>query len=136
MALFNWNPMFNVGINKIDSDHQELVRLINKVYDSLQKGNSESAIKQSIVDLLGYTRIHFKAEEDLMGMYGYQLVVRHRLLHKKLIEKLEKFSNKINADFIQQDVHEHVSFLKNWLFEHIMKADMHFGNFLKSKNVQ
>ena len=135
MSLVTWNAMFNVGIKKIDDDHLELVRLINKAYDESRGDNSEQAIKTSVAELINYTKKHFGMEESLMTTHKYPRAADHRAEHTKLIAAIEAFSRKINNGVDRAMISQHMSFLKEWLFDHIMKVDKDFGKHLKSKNV-
>ena len=115
----------------------ELVRLINAVYDQSRGDNPEQALKSSIASMISYTKTHFSMEEDLMKKHVYPRAVEHKLEHTKVIATVQEFNRIVNSGIVDRKVvTEHMSFLKTWLFDHIMKVDKDFGKFLKTKNVQ
>ena len=68
------------------------------------------AFQNTLVDqLVAYTDVHFRFEQDLMSEHGYP----------SLAERVEQ-----NASL--------VLFLRNWLLAHIMKHDQKFARTLKA----
>lgn len=87
MRTFNWNSNFEIGVEEVDEQHKELVKIINN-YSELLSSNSETieSIDKTLEKLITYTKFHFREEEALMHKVG--LDSRHIKLHKKLHHEL------------------------------------------------
>lgn len=92
MDTFIWSERFVTGQPQVDDEHQELVRLINRV-GTLSAGESGAGgqIADILEALVDYAAVHFAHEEELMERIGCD--PRHVDLHKK-----------IHADFASQIV--------------------------------
>ena len=123
MTHFVWNPALNTGHAFIDSDHRQLVGMINALYNAIDSGKDQDVMAQVLSNLIAYTKVHFKREEAAMLRVGYQKFNEHKFEHDKFVlevEQLKKtFDNggTLNAIQIGQ-------MLSNWLRNHIVKVDM------------
>ncbi len=123
MDTFIWSERFVTGQPQVDDEHQELVRLINRV-GTLSAGESGAGgqIADILEALVDYAAVHFAHEEELMERIGCD--PRHVDLHRK-----------IHADFASQivnmravssgpsDIEYLLRFLSNWLAYHILGTD-------------
>ena len=130
--LMPWRPALQTNIEEIDTQHKELVRLINLLHKAMkqQKGTKEAG--GVLNDLAKYTVFHFGFEEDLFKKYGYPENENHKKIHRELIATVKSFQ----TDFengkatVSMDL---MDFLTDWLRSHIMKTDMAYAPFLKEK---
>jgi hemerythrin-like metal-binding protein len=137
MALFEWDDNLLVGVLEIDDQHQRLVELINLLHDDIissDKSGSEKVTQEILEELVDYTIAHFSIEQYLMDVHKYPESPAHINEHNKFIDKINRFEKdfKEKHSNIQQDT---LDFLKDWLYNHIMKVDKEFGKFLNSKGV-
>ncbi len=122
MAFINWNDTYSVQIEEIDNQHKKLIALINELFDSMQKGQSNKIIERILDDLVDYTVFHFKNEETYFDRFNYEDTEEHKEKHKRLVNKVLK----VKSDFesgkmsVSSDL---LKFLKRWLFEHILETD-------------
>jgi len=124
-AFVEWSDTLSVGIEEIDAQHKVLVDLINRMHDAIHKRKGSEVVKEILVELADYTRIHFAVEESLMRILNYPGYDEHKLIHEELlghvIELVEKVeSGKTAIGF------ELMHFLKTWLTKHIMEEDMQY----------
>ncbi|MDH3452868.1 MAG: bacteriohemerythrin [Gammaproteobacteria bacterium] len=129
MPLMHWSPNLSVGIDFIDSEHQQLMAGINQLHELLNAGQHER-LADALDDLLHKTREHFEHEENTMRDNGYRHLKHHKGLHDALLEELEEFRDRTASN----DMHagtELSDFLKDWLLEHILESDKHLGGFLE-----
>jgi len=123
--MIEWNDSFSVGVDIIDQDHKVLIDLINDTLAAAQTNNL-SDINSVFRKLEGYTSFHFAREEGMMAECGYENIEEHKVYHNKLIDDLDEcrisamMSREVNEDS------EICMFLKNWLFQHILKEDMQY----------
>ncbi len=134
MALINWNNDYSMNIKDIDNQHIKLVNLINDLHSAMKEGKGMEIINNIISELVSYTKYHFTFEENLMSKYNYPESPQHKQLHEVFTKKVVKFENDIKNGnkFISQEV---LSFLKNWLIDHIKGTDKNYSSFLNKAGV-
>jgi hemerythrin len=132
MSLIVWDIKYETGVDVIDDDHRHLFKLINDFYDSFVAGSSEEESNALMDELIGYTTFHFKREEQLMKNANYPFFENHKKEHRKLIESITKFKKSINTSSNDATT-ELLSFLSNWLINHVIGTDMLFVPYLVAK---
>ncbi len=124
-----WKSIYETGIKKVDSEHQMLVELINKLEKAMSNGDSNKVIGNVLKDLVDYVKIHFKSEEEVMKKIGFPDLKRHQNLHKDLVNDVAR----ILIDFKNGKTwtaEELSGFLHMWLLDHILEEDRKIGVFL------
>jgi len=134
-GLIKWDESYEIGIEKIDSQHQELVRIINKFISAKLEGKETEVLKETLVNLVNYTKYHFHDEEEFMRSEHYFTLFEHMGQHKILVKQIVQILQKVkeNKISINEDL---FSLLRNWLLKHVMKHDAAFGEFYKRKNTK
>jgi hemerythrin-like metal-binding protein len=132
--LIVWNETLVTGIDKIDEQHQVLVNLFNEANNKLTVNNDAGFLEQITRDLLSYALYHFETEEELMQKYGYtednvDAIDNHIRQHRSFSAKVVAVRNDIKAGILISR-EELLSFLNNWLIEHILKTDKRLAAFL------
>ncbi len=117
-----WEGKYALGIDKIDYEHQEILNLINGLIRAM---NTKRGIKEAFIKLKDYTIMHFTEEEEYMQSINYPSYESHKRVHEKLLGALGKFAVELEAGRLQKD--KLASFLKNWLFTHIMGIDAKYA---------
>ncbi len=133
MSLITWNDSYSVGIQSIDKQHEQLIHIVNKLFDAMSAGQGATITTQLLVELIQYTKTHFSVEEQYMQKHAYPHYDEHKRLHDNLIQQAGELKAKNDAG--QQVTVEVMNFLKNWLIQHIQGADMKYSPFLKEKGV-
>lgn len=129
-VFFKWSASYSVNIEAIDSQHQELVNILNRLFVAVSRREGDKVLAEILDALTSYTRTHFALEERLMRQAGYKDVDQHIAEHNKLIDQLEKLCKK--HLFEEKTIYfEMLSFLKNWLKEHIQGVDMKYSRALQ-----
>ncbi|MDH3714546.1 MAG: bacteriohemerythrin [Gammaproteobacteria bacterium] len=129
MPLMHWSPNLSVGIEFMDTEHEQLMGAINELHEQLSSGQQER-LAATLNELLRQTREHFEHEESIMRKHDYRHFEQHKRLHDALLEELEEFRDRTG----KQGKHpgtELSDFLKDWLLEHILESDKHLGGFLE-----
>ena len=88
--MIEWEKTFSINYEKIDEQHKELIRLINKIEILLEKSELDeksffdemNIIMDKIID---YTEYHFKTEESLFKKYKYPNADMHISKHEDFI---------------------------------------------------
>jgi hemerythrin-like metal-binding protein len=133
-ALFEQRSL-SLNIQKIDSQHRELVFLLQQTNDLNVRGISLKRkmlfLPTIIKKMYYYSQFHFQTEEGLMEEKGYDRLAEHKEQHKKFVFKVGQFAR----DYHQRKAdlsEEIVDFLHNWTISHIIKDDGAFKKFLTS----
>jgi len=130
--LMPWRPSLETRIQEIDTQHKELVRLINLLHKAMKQQKGAREAGGILNDLAKYTVFHFGFEEEQFKTFGYPETENHQKIHRDLVAKVKSFQ----ADFengkatVTMDL---MDFLTDWLKSHIMKTDMAYVPFLKDK---
>lgn len=129
-VFFKWMPEYSVEIDEVDAQHQELVNILNKLFIAVSKREGEQVISSILDALTEYTRVHFALEEQLLRLAKYEALEEHMEEHRKLLERLHELSRK-HLEEEKPIYFEMLSFLKNWLKEHIQGEDIKYSAALK-----
>lgn len=127
-----WNDYLSVNVDEIDAHHKKLIEIINKLYQAMIDGTSESVMKSILVELIEYTKYHFSTEENIMEEYGYSQIDEHKEMHKAFVTNLADACSRYQVEKIPIDK-EILDYLKDWLINHILKTDTYLGVFLNGK---
>ena len=134
MALFIWNKSLSVNIASIDDEHKKLIAMLNDFYDNLAVKSNKENISELLTKMKDYTIYHFKNEEELLKFHGYPKYESHRKEHSHFIEKVNEIEKKIEEGKIILSL-DLITFLKDWLQNHIMVSDQNYSKFLISKGI-
>lgn len=124
MDSFKWDENFVTGIEEVDVQHMELVKIINRLGGLL---SSSEALKGSTLgdvlsELTQYTLFHFAAEEGLMRTAGID--PRHLQMqqheHGSFVDEVSRIDP---ADMSFEAANRLLKFLIHWLAYHILGAD-------------
>lgn len=134
-ALFAWKPEYSVGIQEIDQQHKNLVSLIGDLHSAMKQGRGSAILQNILGDLVTYTRVHFDSEEKLMEQHGYPALGAHRQEHAILTGKVEDFAGQVRSGAVSVTP-EVLTFLKDWLVNHILHTNKNYSPFLNEKGVR
>lgn len=125
-SQFVWQDDFNIGVETIDREHQQLFKIINKLYRFKEEGkNDKWACQESIKFFHTHAIEHFANEEAYMQSVGYAGLEAHRRIHKNfreqtlpaLVQELER------TDFAPNAVEHFLGVCAGWLIGHTLTED-------------
>ena len=131
MGFLDWSARFDIGVNEMNFEHQQLLKIMNHLYDRVQAQDSVADLALILKDLGDYTIKHFADEERYFDSIGFPGADTHKLIHKDLLAKFKahvqqfEASGRIDASLFE--------FLKMWLSAHIQGIDVKYGEFSKLK---
>jgi len=134
MSYINWNNDYSVKIVLFDNHHQQLVALINELHDAIEAGNEKAILSNIILQLVEYTKYHFKAEEAYFHKLDYPMESEHKEEHEKFVNEILSFQQKFEEGKMKVS-EEIMSFLKKWLMGHIMGSDQKYSEFFHEKGI-
>lgn len=128
MALVDWNDKYLLGIETYDEHHRHLVELLNETYEAV-KLNNRFAVKTILVQLSDYAAYHFSVEEAAMSVAGYPALADHLAAHEEFTRQIGEFTAAVAGEEALHRITV-VVFLRQWLLDHILKADRDLVDFL------
>lgn len=121
MSLPRWNASLELGVPEIDSDHQHLVELVQKLTELSQGEADHEEIWSVLVALETYTQQHFIREEQLMRDIHHEFYTQHKAEHDRMTHDVRNIIDDFLANKV--GVGEILNFLSRWLIVHISGSD-------------
>lgn len=133
--FLQWKDEYSVGINSIDQQHKKLINLINQLQTAVNYSTGEEFEREALDELVAYTKTHFSYEEDMMEQNGYPDFDAHKSQHVRMIKKVEEVLAEYEKDR-DTAMENALSFLREWLINHINGTDKEYSHFLIGKGVK
>lgn len=136
-GMFAFTDRFRTGIEFVDDEHRKLFEIMAEANELIKADflhDKYDKIMHILEELEEYTRHHFADEEEYMEQIGYPELEAQKRAHAAFVERLVEIDfNDIEAmDNNQQEyLTELMDFLVGWLTNHILKADMKIGEYVK-----
>ncbi len=131
MRIAEWSDDYELGERIIDKEHWGLFALIHDLRAKLDIGSAAESIETTMEALTAYVEVHFDREEALMAAKGYPDLENHKAAHAGVSRKVAEFEAAYRENPENFDYEALMSFLANWLADHILKIDMAFARFLR-----
>ena len=132
-----WNDSLLTGVDEIDRQHRSLIDIINEANAKLADNPSKQLVADTIFDLLAYAAYHFETEERLMSKHGYASecpveAETHRSEHRAFAAKVKEVRAELQRGvwITREDL---LTFLNQWVVNHVLTIDKHLGQFISSK---
>jgi methyl-accepting chemotaxis protein/hemerythrin len=130
-----WSRDLELGIKVFDDQHKKLIEMINQLYDAIRDNKVKSSIDKILNDLVSYTVYHFNTEEEAFKRYGYPELAKHTEIHENLKKTVGEVKAKLDSgkEVIGFNI---ISFLENWVKNHILVEDKKYAPFLKKNGME
>lgn len=122
MVLFAWRDDLSVGSTLIDNDHRHIITLVNQLFGAMEQGKGKDVLVKLLDDLIGFTEIHFKREEEIMQRIQYAELSSHKQNHDKLFKAVQDLREKFIDGKSMLSI-EVSKFLRDWAIKHIIRDD-------------
>ena len=123
MGWIEWKDSYRLGIPAVDYEHQEMIALLNDLYDGLQ-GETDS---RSVDAFLGevYARIssHFALEEKVMRDRAYDQYAEHKAEHENLLDQIREIMDEHDAGAFSDAAEVLAGRLQAWFTDHFRTHD-------------
>jgi hemerythrin len=134
MAYVEWNDSMSVQVAVIDEQHQGLLRLINELHDAMIQGQGATVLGEIVDGLIEYTHTHFNTEEGYFEACDYPNCAVHKQQHRDFVAKVTNFKQGFDEGRLMLTL-DVMSFLGDWLVEHIQGSDASYAPFLNREGV-
>jgi hemerythrin len=131
MGIAIWDESYRTGNLTVDTQHQELFRMVNHLHDAIMDGTSKEILTPTLTKLAKYTIAHFAAEEALMKAVNYPAMAEHRKKHGELTKQVKDLVEKYSAGKVVLTI-TLSNFLADWLRHHIKEDDIALVRYVKA----
>jgi hemerythrin-like metal-binding protein/PAS domain S-box-containing protein/putative nucleotidyltransferase with HDIG domain len=136
MEPVQWTEKFSVGVRELDQQHQQLIKMLNRLIATQGTITTHSeTISDILMAMTRYAQVHFKTEERLMEAYGYPGLEEQKMQHRDFRKNTVGFSTATTFG-INQVPEDLLAYLTNWLVHHILEDDMAYRAFFIDKGVE
>lgn len=123
MPLIEWKDEFRTGIASVDHEHEQLIRLLNALYDDLAAEASGDAIQDFLGEVYARIAAHFALEEKLMRDVRYDQYSDHKADHDRLLDEIRDIMDRQAEGGYAGYRDELSSQLRDWFLEHFKTKD-------------
>ena len=134
MKKIIWNREYSVGVERLDLQHQRIIRVINSLIAKPRVFTKSATISEVLAELTVYVSEHFLLEEQLLEEHNYPDLIDHAKKHTEYGERIANFCRKT----VEKDKNvpeELLDFLSEWWNDHILHEDMSYRRFFEEKGV-
>ena len=132
MDLIEANDAPRVGVTEIDSQHAELIGMVNRLNQAMIQRQDRETLETMITALVEHTQQHFAYEEQLMSQHQYPAYEAHKADHDKLMQHISILAQRFRSGDLLLSFAVMVD-LKAWATIHIEKSDRPLGIFLNDR---
>jgi len=122
-----WHEDYELGVEHIDKQHQELFRAANRIQSIMDREDDESsrrACEEVVKYLKSYTLKHFQDEEFYQISVAYEGYMRHKNIHDEFRKTVLMQEQLMAAeDYSRDSVAKFLKILSAWLVNHITRED-------------
>jgi hemerythrin len=131
MTLMKWTKEdYGTSVAIFDEQHQELFNRVNALNTAVSAGERPE-IGNRLDSLIEFVVKHFQDEERQMEEKGYTDLAKHQQEHASLVSTCAELQGKFHANEAEIGA-DTMSFIKDWLDNHIPVIDRKYGPVLSS----
>ena len=135
-VLYQWESNLETGYEKVDSQHKQLIGMVNKLIDASSSGKSAAVVTEALDFLTSYAIMHFSDEEKLQIDFNYPDYSNHKLRHDEFKVVVGDLVKRVKNEGPTEDLIEVVcDTIGSWLLEHIMGDDFRMAKFVKAADI-
>jgi hemerythrin-like metal-binding protein len=134
MEKIIWKREYSVGVERLDRQHQQIIKVINTSIAKPRVFFRSATIADALSELNSYVSEHFLLEEQLLEENNYPDLINHAKKHTAYGERIADFCLKTVAK--NKSVPEELtSFLSEWWIAHILHEDMKYKRFFEEMGI-
>ena len=128
--IFPWDDNFNTGIELMDTQHRQLVLILNRLAMNIAYGSSRDKLDTIFDELINYTLYHFQSEETIWHKYlpGNPLEIEHQAVHQEFIDRVLHLKEEQYTRSLDELAEDVLGFLAHWLASHILETDRYMAH--------
>lgn len=128
--MYEFLDDYVTGIEFIDDEHRRLFEIADETYRLSKEEflvDKYDQVRHILGELKDYALLHFEHEEAYMESINYKKMFMQKVQHDQFREKVNNF----DLDHLDENsdamIDEILTFLTNWLINHILEHDKQIG---------
>lgn len=131
-----WKEKYKVGVELIDTQHQELFKRVSEFIEVVQDENNWEdkidKVKETMVFMQEYVVTHFNSEEIYQEKIKYPDLESHKKIHSDFKKMVNDYATILERDgYPKKVVQELAGKLMAWLIMHVAQTDQKIGLYVK-----
>jgi hemerythrin len=122
MTLLTWKPEYAVGIESVDFEHQEMIELINTIYNAIEDKKDLASIEHFLGEVHATISAHFALEERVMRNANYDEFEAHKEDHEELLDQIRDLMDEL-FDVPENGLQQLQANLSDWFAGHFSTFD-------------
>lgn len=136
MHELSWKNEYAIGHPFIDHEHQHLFEIALEAFKPVVPEQRKQKIRDTIVELNEYMKIHFEHEESFMRVIEYPNLNEHIAIHQIIIQNMKTMLSKLPTMNIKEFEKDLAFFIDSSLVSHILDEDSKIQKWYKDKKGQ
>lgn len=131
--MYEMKDEYLTGIESIDNEHRRLFELAEEVYQLTINefiADKYDRLTDILDELKSYALTHLEHEEEYMKEHNYKGLLSQIAAHNEFREKITDITLERNDDNAEEMVKEVLTFVTDWLVNHIYYSDKKIGEAL------
>lgn len=123
-----WSKEYTLGVKRIDSEHDALLRGISNIEQAIEGRLESYLVLHAIGELRRIAASHFESEESMMRACGYAQYDAHQRAHRHFLAKLEEIEQHTLDDIGGRQ--QLAAYLREWFKSHLVAGDKELAEFV------
>jgi hemerythrin len=119
----------------VDLHHRVLLGLVKAIEAQLGPGGDRAGSASTLSKLLDFTRLHFEAEELVMGLHAYPQAEEHAEAHRRLLAEAGDL-RRAHGRGDGPEARRTVERLRGWLLDHVRGPDRAFSGWCDENGIR
>ena len=98
MPLLNWKPEYSLGIESVDSEHRQMIGMINDLHQAMDDNADRQTIEHFLGEIHAAISAHFALEEREMRKHHYSEFAAHKDDHEELLDQIRDLMDVFERD--------------------------------------
>lgn len=133
LYIYPWSRDLETGIEILDSQHKKFLMHVNQFIIKIRAGKAEEGIIEEFEFIKDYLMYHFQTEETFLFDSNYEGYKEHQAEHLQMKFKTQMIENSLKEEDPEKVVAEFVTFVNDWVVNHILNSDLKFSKYYKMK---
>lgn len=134
MDIIKWRETYETGIEQMDSQHKQLIQLVNQLYGIIRDKKGFEAVDTILGQMEQYATNHLHDEEKLLEEHAYPGLAAQQQSHQSYFATMEQLLGARAGDR-QAAAQAIYIFLRQWWLNHIVQEDRDYGEYLRKKGL-
>lgn len=98
MPLLDWKPEYSLGIESVDTEHRQMIGMINDLYQAMDDDADSQTIEHFLGEIHAAISAHFALEEREMQKHRYHEFAAHKDDHEELLDQIRDLMDVFERD--------------------------------------